>query len=97
MANENNDLNAWTHFELVMFNGKNYGYIRKRDNLQTLYFNDSGELMVNLQAEKTCTPGEMAELNRIALMVLGGEDPIERFINPFGQIPRRLQAMNLHD
>jgi len=97
VSDNHDDLNTWTYFEFATFGGKNYGYIRKRDNVQTLYFNDSGVLMVNLNAEASCTPGEMAELDRIAFMVFGGEDTVDRVINPFCQIPRRMLTLKHQD
>ncbi|MGQ9888542.1 MAG: hypothetical protein ACUVSX_08645 [Aggregatilineales bacterium] len=97
MNDNHDDLNTWTYFEFVTFAGKDYGYIRKRDSVQTLYFNDKGALMVNLNAEASCTPSQMAELDRIAFMVLGGKDIFDRVINPFCQIPRRLVTLKSRD
>lgn len=86
----NDDLNMWTYFEFERFAGVDYGYIRKRDHMQTLYFDDRGELMVNLNAEMSCTSEELAELENIAVMLLGGQDTFtRRLINPFGLVPRR--------
>lgn len=88
MDDDHDDLNTWTYFEFARFGGRDYGYIRKRDHVQALYFNGSGVLMVNLNAEASCTPAELAELDRIALMLLGGEDFTDRVINPFRLLPR---------
>lgn len=90
MDDKRDDLNTWTYFEFEHFGGQNYGYIRKRDHVQALFFSESGVLMVNLNAEASCTPAEQAELERIAFMVFGGEDYTNRVINPFRLVPRRL-------
>lgn len=92
MDKNQNDLNTWTYFEFERFGGQDYGYIRKRDHVQTLYFSPSGTLMINLSAEASCTPAEQVEIARIACMILGGEDSGDRVINPFRLVPRRQMA-----
>ncbi len=92
MDKNQNDLNTWTYFEFERFGGQDYGYIRKRDHVQTLYFSPSGALMINLNAEASCTPAEQAEITHIACMILGGEDFSDRVINPFRLVPPRPAA-----
>ncbi len=91
MGDDWNDLNTWTYFEFERFGGQDYGYIRKRDHVQALYFKN-GELMVNLNAEASCTPAEEDELNRIGLLLFGGEDNSQHIIKPFSLVPRYLGA-----
>ena len=87
MDDNHDELNTRTDFEFARCSGQDYGYIRKRDHVQALYFNASGVLMVSLNAEASCTPAEQAELGRIALILLGGEGCINRVINPFRLLP----------
>jgi hypothetical protein len=91
-----NDLNTWTYFEFEYFGGKDYGYIRKRDGVQALFF-INGELMVSYNAEASCTPAEEDELNRIGFLLTGGKDFKNRVINPYSLVPRCLNGMRIRN